>query len=578
MAALNDCVKIEGEPLWDTFCAFSTHDAEFAVVVTPKPAHYSGMLDFTSEDGEIIARWRRNKDGLDEDEYRQQHPRAEYRVDHGKSAEAHAEYAREYKARRFPFVVRVIPAAGCIPFGRDPQTGRLTALLIRTTRSAYSLKKDGFEWVVHSGPEHEQTAGSDETGQEYDLYELLTPGKICYQIVGLPNRKYATYLNGEQAYVDLEAEYGIRDVPAGYFYGWHRAHETDPNKKGIPLLWPFVGLLAGAQQIATAKVAHTYLTGFGGWGMKLDKDLLSAWQEMGRPTDFTIKPMQMQVMLGDPKPLVHGGSGQEADQIMQMLIAVANDFSFSEEIKGDPSNSGFGQAVSGAAVETILGQITGGALQAWQFTAEVLLEACAVLSEKMGEAIPLYSRVNAKGERQEHVELSADDLDGDFSLNVYQPEPKGRNLPKAQAGIAWADAGYISEREWREDFYGDESPDEALDRIWVERKLKSPEIEQQIMEMVARIQVDRKQAELRQLVGQGKVVPGGTPNALMPPRPGQNGQVSPNGQDVTQGGMPMPNTGNPAQSAVAGMMSGPSQTAAQSRVIQATGEPAETSY
>lgn len=558
-AVLLDYLQIDGDPLYEVLVSYATHDAEFGVLVSPRPAHYAHLLQFQDEDGQVVARWRRNREGETEGEFRAKRPRAEYRVDPGKSAEAYRAYERDAKARTLPFVVRVLSAAQCLPFGRDPRTGRLDALLIRTERTAISLQDDGFTFSAATDGQDGAGAGST-----FVLYELWTPGKVRYQVTGLTGAAYHTHLNNEHAVIDLQAEYGLRTVPGGYYYGWHRAHETDPAKKGIPILSPFLGILRAANQIATAKLAHTHMTGFGAWGFKLDTELLGVWQEMGRPVSMDLEPMKNHVLLGEPRSLVHQGSGPEANEMMGLLLGLVDKFSQSNAIKGDPSNSGFGQAVSASSVETVLRQISEGATAALTCVATNLLEQVALLSEKTGSSIPVYTHVTRQGDVQTHLELGEDDLLGDFTVRISFPQKRGQNLPLAQAGTTWASGKFISRRTWLQDFYGDEQPEEEEDRIWVERWLDTPEVDAQVMELVALMQGDRAMRQKSKLQQEGTLSPGGTPSALLPERPAAPSLG------------PVPNTGNPAASAVAGIVGGPSMTQAQARVIAATGQPVDT--
>lgn len=170
--ALKSKVKIDGLMLWDVLCAHGTSDAEYAVLVQPAPSHYSGLLNLLDDDGTIRGEWHRNKDGLDVDEYTAKTgSKKGYGLSNKRSREAQQSYARDYKARRWPFVVRVLSAAEYLPLGRDPLTGRLDTLLVRSVCSASHLKTQGFDWFTHSGGGADES-NVDGSGQTYWLYEL----------------------------------------------------------------------------------------------------------------------------------------------------------------------------------------------------------------------------------------------------------------------------------------------------------------------------------------------------------------------------------------------------------------------
>src|SRR5256885_16631724 len=107
--------------------------------------------------------------------------------------------------------------------GFAPTRGGGAALLVKPRRTAVSLKKDGFAWTM-LGPEvpEVQTGLSNAlsgSGITLTLYELWVGGQVAYEIEGGSGQPMNTTLNGQEAVVDLEAEYGICEVPGGYFFG-----------------------------------------------------------------------------------------------------------------------------------------------------------------------------------------------------------------------------------------------------------------------------------------------------------------------------------------------------------------------
>lgn len=566
--AFSSKVKVEGSPLWDTLCAFGTHASEYAVLVQPAPSHYAGLLNLRDDDGRISASWQRNKDGLDPDEYLiKSGSKSGYRASEGKSAAAHREYTTNYRAKRWPFIVRVLSAAEYLPIGRDPLTGWLDTLLIRSVCSASHLKAQGFDWYAH-----DSRTDQNKDGDSYTLYELHSgnPWRIVYQINGLEGQRYNATKDGKPAQLglDMGEEYNLHRLPAGQFWGWHRAHEKDPAKRGIPLLAPFIGVLGGANRSITGLVEHVHRTGFGGWGIKMDKELYNVWVEMQRPTQFDMRDDAIHVLLGDPVSLVHQGAGPDAWRILEFLSGLVEKFNEGERVRSSPDSSSIAQTTALASVDTVLSQISNGALQAYQFVAECLLEQAAALSEKMGAAIPVYCTLNRQGEEQTHIELSAKQLLGDFTVDVEQPTKKGSNLPKAQAGVSWREAGLISKYEWREDFYGDPQPEQGLDRIAAEAYVDSDQGQAELQTLVAQIQGDRARVKVKQMQDAGQLSPGATPTAAIPPRPPQSG-VAPNGVPTAQ-------YPNQAASALGGQVAAAVNPGAQTAVVQATGMGAET--
>jgi hypothetical protein len=564
-------VFVEGEPLWDAITSFAANDGEFAVLIQPASSAYSGFLDFRDEDGTISATWRRNRAGQDLDEYATDTGSSRgYRTSEGKSSDAYQRYLHDYKARRWPFVVRVLSAAEYLPLGRNPLSGRLDTLLIRSVCSATHLQSQGFQFWPHADG-GAQASNVEGPGQSYWLYELHlgNPWRIIYQIVGLDGVQYDATKDGQPAQLglDLGQQYGLQQVPAGVFYGWHRPQEKDPDKRGIPLLAPFLGVIGGAQTSITGIVEHLYRTGFGGWGVEMDKDLYQVWIEMGRPTQFDLLDDSIHVLLGRPTSLVHQGAGADAWRVLEFLFGLVERFNEGERARSSPDASSIAQTTALASVDTILGQINTGSLQAMKLVAECLLEQCAALSDEMGAPIPVYCTLNKDGKEQTHVELSADDLLGDFTVDVEQPTRKGANLPKAQAGVSWVDKQLVSRYEWREEFLGDPQPEHELDRIAAEQYINGPEGQQQLGLIVSRMLGDLDAQQIRGLQDQGKLTPGGTPSAMMPPRPGQPSQSG-----VGQDGVPTASYPNQAASALGGMTAAAVNPGAITNVVRATGQ------
>lgn len=585
-ALLDDELQVGGENLWDANLAFATHDGEWGVIVQPDTSHWDEMLDYTVEEGSqdrIAPHFARDKKGRAADDPYYQKPGRTFDLDTDASAAAFTDYQTEAKAREIPFIVRLIPAEMCVPIGIDPQTGKVDALLIRSDRTAISLKKDGFDCVIQGpgiaamqlatslGQGGSAIAGS---GTLYSLYELWIADddgcKVWYQIgsAGGENDKglaYDTTRYGDSAMIDLAKKYPgfFTDVPGGYFFGCHFANETDPNKKGYPFIYVFLSLLRGVNQTLSAKVAHMYLTAFGGWNSRLTAEDLNTWIELGRPTDVEIRPGKVNFVTGELSPAVHPGTGKDVDEFLQMALGVLRELG-PQGVQPSPDQSGFGQGVSIASADASFNQLTSGAKMAMEIIAECLLEQCAAISAETSAPVPVYTHINPKtGGKQDHVELSGDDLDGDYEVDINLPTPKFQNLALMQAGAGFVQQGLLPEIVWLEEMAGFEQPEHIQDLKWVEKQMNSAEGTMYTLDLAAKYSGEQGLQKFQKLLQQQKVGPGGTPSAAMPSRPGT-------GQDGAGG----PNTGNPAAAALAGIAGGASQTQAQSNVIQATGQSA----
>jgi hypothetical protein len=352
-------------------------------------------------------------------------------------------------------------------------------------------------------------------------------------------------------------------LPAKVGWGWHRPHEKDPDKRGIPLLAPFLGVIGGAQVSMTGIIEHLHKTGFGGWGQKISPEMIDIWTELGRPTQFDMQDNAISLLLGDPVSLVHQGAGPDAWRVVEFLFGLVERFNEGERVRSNPDASSISQTTALASVDTVLGQITHGALNSYRFVAECLLEQAQAIAEETGAPIPVYCTQNKQGDEQTHVEIGADHLMGDFTVEIFQPTRKATNLPRAQAMLSWADAGKISDREWLEEGYGLEQPEEMLDEVAAEQYLKSETGQAELQAMVARIKGDRDRQKLQQMQQSGDVTEGGVPSVMVPPRGGPASGVAPNGVPM---GMP-----NPAASSLGGQVAAAVNPGAVTNVVTATG-------
>ncbi len=567
--AVGTTVKSNGEPLWDAIDAHAVNDGEFGVLVTPRPAHWASLLDFRIEDGSggiiIHPRFQRDAEGRSHDDLSDG---AAFEVHTGKSTETYKTYAREAKAKCLPVVIQILGADMALPIGVDPTTGKVDGLLIKSHRSVSSLERDGFSWQVLGDP---QSAESEVTTGDLTLtlYELHLPGKIVYQVADYAGlRRYQTQLKNADgdvgdAVIDMEAEYGLCEVPGGWFYGAHFASERDPNKRAYPFIWPFVRLFRGLSQSLTNVTVTGYLIASNAWLVDpsgVDENL---WTENGQPIDVEIKPNRANVVPGRPTAAHPAGVGKEVGMFLEVGLQLLDQLAPSQAISGNTDDSGFGASVKMAAAQGSLSQLLNGCTAAYECAISWTLAIVSALSQKLGEPIPVAATVDRDGTVHAIHELSADDLEGDFSVEVLFPTKKGQNLPLAQAMFQWFKEGGISHYTWLQDGLGEEQPEKEQDRIWVEQRLRSPEGEAYVNELIGKYSGDHELTKIAALQQQGKVTPGGLPASVLPARP----------QGAALAG---PMSGNPAQSAVAGMMSGQSMAGPMSQVLQAVGQAPET--
>ncbi len=604
-------LRSNGEMLWESFVAHGANDGEYGLLVLPRPASWSHLLDFTEPDDndpdgtKIHPFFQRDAEGRDpEDAFYADQPHA-FKLDEVKSAVAYDQYEEDARARALPFVVEILSADVCLPIGVDPATGKVDAMLVRTVRSVRSLKALGFDWDLIGPADAPRDEGGSYSptsvllggGLEVTLYELVVPGGIFYQVGEAPTdgRKggqvYPTYLRKvvkrqtpdpetgsdtevkrTAAYIDLAETYGITEVPGGYYYGAHHPNERDPDKKGIPILSIFSSLIMGVNQTVSSLVHHAYEVGFGGWFADPSQVDPKYWTEAGKPMKVTVHRGSVSYVAGKITPAVHSGTDKDVAWFVTMALSLLEKFGPSQNLtSGDAADGGFSQAVSQASGENALGQILSGATAALKRTCECLLEQTASISDLLGEPIPVYCRYDPKTlKHHDLLPLSSKDLNGDWSVEVIFPMRKGSNLPLAQGMFQWWKGGALSLYTWLQEGWGEEQPDEEVDRINVEAALKSPDGQKLVWQLAGRIQGDREMAKIAGLQQQNKLGPGGTPTALMPPKPTTQQQPGPmdGGPSTGDAGIQV---GNTAGAAMGGIMNGAMSGSAQAKVAAATG-------
>jgi hypothetical protein len=295
------------------------------------------------------------------------------------------------------------------------------------------------------------------------------------------------------------------------------------------------------------------------------------WTEAGKPMKVTVNRGAVTYVAGKTSPAVHAGVDKDVVWFVQMSLTMLERFGPAQSLTGGSGDqAGFAQAVAQASGENALGQILGGSMSALKRTCECLLEWASCLSEISGDPIPVYCRYNpTTGEYKDLLELSAKDLNGDYGVEIIFPQKRGSNLPLAQAMFQWWKGEALSHFTWLQDGWGEENPNEEVDRINVEKALNSPQGQQLVWQLAARIQGDREMAKIAKLQQAGQMAPGGTPAALIPPKPGGDLLSS---AGTPTGGMAGVQVGNPAASALGGVMAGQMQTGPQAAAVQATGQ------
>lgn len=552
----NGCLtelESQGGPIWKTLVASLFNQSECAVLVYPLMAHWEKFPEFDAEDPP--ERYQRDSKDRSPEEAGKS-----FKMDGKRTKAAYDDFTADFKAHRIPLVVRVVPAEQYLP--QNGPGMRLDGLLVKSSYTEDQLKAEGYSWIggnSHPGPG--RTPDDSGTGaRSITLMEYWSKGKVCFY-AGQPVygsagfRAYSeTYKDDGAAEIDLAEEYGLDRLLAHVAYGLHYPDEENPDYRGVPFLFPFMSQLAGAQNLMTAKVAHTWRWAYGGIGVEpMEGAPPELLMEDGHPRKVSIPPMTAVVLPGRAVPLVHPGTAPEVDQSVAFLLNdVRGEMPQTSAFGGEGAQSGHDRSLIRAHLEDAYGMVLGdsddysGALGAWRWIGSTLVECASKIAEKKGHAVPVYTSTEvAEGQRRQYAEMTADLADGLYDMDAYYPNAEGENLPWAQLLAEWTLQELIPQQMFLEKGMGDQSPERTIVDIQVEKFLfKTPQGQQIMAELVAEQLGDEREREAYKLQQQGLMSPDGTPTAAMP----QQGQM-------TGTGVP-----SAARSALGGIVAGGLQT------------------
>jgi hypothetical protein len=489
------------------------------------------------------------------------------------AARSYDDYLLDWKARQVPIGIRVIGIDQSIPiFG--PQH-RLDGLIIRSQHKIDDLAPNGYHWRFadsgHVGPGYDpQLATGPSRGlyPTFTLYELWQPGRVVYYVAnsavgagaispenlqlglwGTPNGGTA------EAVVDLTADFGITRMCGIWAWGCNFASEPDPDRRGVPFLWPFLSSFQGINNLATAELAHVWQTGFGGWFIPANADVTpDLVLENGRPRQIEIKPMTAQYVAGVPVPATHPGTNKDVNQLLALMQASIQREAPSAAAGGGPgATSGHDRALIRAMLQDAYDDVLQGGLEAFRFVGSMVTEIADRIAEYYDTTVPVYCAVQPKGMRQSvrvAQELTTEMTSGVYDFTADYPPEEGANLPYAQMLMSWAQEGLLPLRQALEKGMADENPDETMIEIQTENLLfKTPQGQQYLFQLAAKKLGDAQMASLFQAVQKGTAAPDGTPTAALPgggQPPGGPGQSSLQGVQ----------TPNPVASALGGIIQG----------------------
>ena len=459
--------------------------------------------------------------------------RRKFKENRKRSEEAFEEAQKHWLSEELPFKVSVISAQDCLPImGVDSQ---LEGLIVKRTFSREALIARNYVWEEDS--DMLTQTGPDESG-EVTLFEYWgtdadgTP-YVAYSVNGTSTH-FRTSLQDQSglcdAVVDLRKEFGLRKLPVMYCWGLH--YETDDLRyKGVPFLWPVLGAITGVESLASIVLAHSYSTAFGSWGIAVDPQILRDYPDLlvesGKPRTIPFAPMTNTYLPGRPYPLVHPGVGKDINNLMNMLREAAESFSPSDiAFGGGSASSGHDRALSRDYLETSMNQVLTGALEAYQFIGERVLEICSNITRLTKVSVPVYATVPVpqirkrhykKNDEKEILELSPSWIGPVFNLHAYYPQEAGESMAEKAQLAQLHLQGLVTFREFREKGFGDENSAATLIEIYTDQFLKADAGRAEVAQIAAEMMGADSESEKQKLIDEQRLTRGGTPLAALPP-------------------------------------------------------------
>ncbi len=525
-------------------------------------ARHDGGYARLDEHGQPVPkrRYQRDRDG------NAPHNGEVFDFDDRQSAKAHAQEMREFKARQFPFSVRVIPADDCIPlYGAGL---KLEGLIVRSSFSRETLIKRKYSWgegdlMIPAGNAdrgHGRIVGAELT--LYELYQLDEDGKpfCCYEVSD-GDTGYRTTRDGK-GITDLYAEYGLTRLPAFYEYGMHfaRSNSEAPGEPlAIPFAWPLIGVLLMKELVACGISIKAFWSGFPGYGYKPDADMLEKHPELiidnNAPREFSLKPMVINAIPGELQVLQSSGLGPEIGALMTILGEAEGDYGPNPVSAGGAGATGVSdRSLIDEQIRRAYAPVLKARRVLVENVAETMLEYGAKWSARSGKPIPIYADIPVQTlvgstrrtaiTKRGVVELDADVVGENYSLTAYYPREFGENLARTQQTIeAWKDHAMPWE-DMRVHGFEDEAPEETRVKMILDGFYDSEEYRAEVLADALQANGDTKLADKMRLKAQGKLAPDGMPAGAYAgvPMPGQVPGMPPPGMAppgmAPPGGMP----------------------------------------
>lgn len=378
-------------------------------------------------------------------------------VDRTRSYRAFKDAYDRHLADHLPFTYRLISALDCVPTftrGWGRRRLELSSLMVRTLYEVEELLADGYRWdgmdraLAPTGFSEDNLHGAHGMAYLYEWFYYAPDPKdpdcripmVSYSVAGMDtwNARMAPRDDDDpaEATINLKDRYGLRRHFMGYYYGFQRSGEDDPNRRSIPMMEIWKDLILGIEANKMAVRKHADESSFRGYQFIPDPDVPVEAYTLGGDDGRTMRQFPLPgsgegvSVPGEWKPVAPAPLGQIVQYTIESDMALLNaTVPDQQQYGGDGASSGHELSVSHALFQSANSHVREGLREQLEDLAEWNLEGADCLMEHFGlDGIPVTSNqpvtadaTPGKRTPREQLVLTPGMLGGSYEITAFYP-------------------------------------------------------------------------------------------------------------------------------------------------------------
>lgn len=513
---------------WRESVGKAVRESEWAGLLLPAAAAWEKRPTWMDAQSETIRRqWWVGSDGKAVADRAQ--------VDRSRSLKAFREAHERHISTRLPFTYRLISALDCVPTftrGWGKRRWELSSLMVRTLYDVEELLADGYQWdgmdrmLVPSGYSEDNLHGANGMAYLYEwFYSVPDPANpdmripmVSYSVCGMDtwNDRMAPRTDDDPAEcaIDLRKRFGLTRHLMGYYYGFQRSGEDDPNRRGIPMMSIWEDTILTIETLVMAAKKHAHESAFLGQQFIPNPDVPVESYTQGTDGARTMREFPLPKsgesvsVPGEFKPVAPAPMSQVVNYLIESERAqLAATLPDPQQFGGGGASSGHELSVSHALFQSANSHIKEGLRLQVEDLAEWLLEGVDCLIERFGlDGIPVVSNQPATADAapgrrtpRETLLLTSGMVGGNYEITAFYPAV-GNLAEVAQENALRKDGMSTKERvaekmgvndpftlmvDIERDKFLDSEQGQALKAIWLARYRGDDETAQKLIDQGA---------------------------------------------------------------------------------------------